>query len=102
MIRTMICLTGLLGLTLGIGNGWAQRLPVPVDNQRKIDLPGQKSAANPYITMRLHDNGYLWTVMNNNSIIGNLFRFQMPRQRLLVDCHEQQQYHRESLPFSDA
>ncbi|MCK4371756.1 MAG: hypothetical protein KAW61_01360, partial [candidate division Zixibacteria bacterium] len=79
MIRT-ICLTGLLGLTLGIGNGWAQRLPVPVDNQRKIDLPSQKSAANPYITMRLHDNGYLWTVMNNNSIIGNLFRFQMPNE----------------------
>ncbi len=77
MIRT-ICLTGLLGLMLGIGNGWGQRLPIPVDNQRKIDLPGQKSAATPYITMRLHDNGYLWTVVNNNSIIGNLFRFQMP------------------------
>ncbi len=77
LIRT-ICLTGLLGLTLVVGDVRAQRLPVPFDNQRKIDLPDQKSAAFPYLTMRLHDNGDLWTVVNNNSVIGNIFSFQMP------------------------
>ncbi|MEA3296500.1 MAG: hypothetical protein U9R56_01390 [candidate division Zixibacteria bacterium] len=49
-------------------------------NQRlKINLPTGKSAASfPYIDFGIHDNGYLWTTVINNGIIGNIFRFELP------------------------
>ncbi len=40
-----------------------------------------KSAADPYLDYRIHDNGYLWTTVNNNGIIGNIFGFELPGER---------------------
>jgi len=75
---------GLLGLalllivTVAAENGQSQLLPLPDSSGGKSDHPGAKSAAFPYITMRLHTNGDFWNVVNNDGIIGNIFGFEMP------------------------
>lgn len=76
----------LIGLVVAVlscivpGDGRAQRLSPFFETPQKTDRPGQKAAASPYITFRLHANGYLWNVVNNNSIIGNIFGFEMPNE----------------------
>jgi len=77
LIRT-IGLIVLLCLMFVVEDGRAQRLPLPDAARGKSDRPDQKSTAFFYITMRIHDNGDLWNVVNNNSVIGNLFGFEMP------------------------
>jgi len=69
----VVMLSGLI-----TGDSWAQRLSQFYEAPKKSDRPDQKAAAFPYITYRLHANGYLWNVVNNNSIIGNIFGFEMP------------------------
>ncbi len=69
----------ILLLLLSIAsNGRSQRLLSPFDPPRKSDRPDAKAAAFPYITYRVHQNGALWNVVNNNGVIGNIFGFQMP------------------------
>ena len=42
--------------------------------------PDQSALAWPYLTGRIHDNGLLWTTINNNGVIGNIFRLEMPNE----------------------
>lgn len=42
------------------------------------DRPSLKSAAYPWIDYRVTTNGYLWTTIHNNGVIGNIFGVQMP------------------------
>ena len=47
----------------------------------EVDAPPDQSAlAWPYLTGRIHDNGLLWTTINNNGVIGNIFRLEMPNE----------------------
>ena len=61
-------------------DGWAQRLSPFFEVPQKVDRPNQKAAAFPYITYRLHANGFLWNVINNNGVVGNIFGFEMPHE----------------------
>ena len=58
----------------------------PPDSGRRtprstLDRPTAKGAASfPYVDGRIHRNGLLWTTINNNGIIGNIFNIELPEQ----------------------
>ena len=69
-------------LSMAVSPVYTQEISSRRNPRLKIDLPEGKSAASfPYIDFGIHDNGYLWTVVNNDGIIGNIFRFELPGDR---------------------
>ncbi len=53
----------------------------PLSASSKIDIPTMATASYPYIAGQIHRAGKLWTTINNNGTVGNIYGFAMPEER---------------------
>lgn len=77
---TLLSLTVFTIISVFPSESLLAREPVFLKHDNSMhERPERKALEySPWIDYRLHDNGYLWTTIHNNGVIGNVFRLQIP------------------------